>query len=198
MEKYSSGLVSESFWFIEFRKIIKLKHEGKSWDEIKDLCLTDNLLGISKEYRAKRNYGYLKNRIDALDTGLIEVFIHADLNTQKIINLIAIAKKNRLFFEFLYEVYREKVQMGAPELTESDINIFYKNKQSQDDDVSMWTDVTLRRLRSTYMNFLTDAGLLTVSSKEKKITPPILDITLENYLKDNGDNQMIKAITGVS
>ena len=198
MEKYSSGLVSESFWFIEFRKIIKLKHEGKTWDEIKDLCLTDNLLGISKEYRAKRNYGYLKNRIDALDTGLIEVFIHADLNTQKIINLIAIAKKNRLFFEFLYEVYREKVQMGAPELTESDINIFYKNKQSQDDDVSTWTDVTLRRLRSTYMNFLTDAGLLTVSGKEKRITPPILDITLENYLKDNGDNQMIKAITGVS
>ena len=198
MEKYSSGLVSESFWFIEFRKIIKLKHEGKTWDEIKDLCLTDNLLGISKEYRAKRNYGYLKNRIDALDAGLIEVFIHADLNTQKIINLIAIAKKNRLFFEFLYEVYREKVQMGAPELTESDINIFYKNKQSQDDDVSMWTDVTLRRLRSTYMNFLTDAGLLTVSGKEKKITPPILDITLENYLKDNGDNQMVKAITGVN
>ncbi|ADL05338.1 DUF1819 family protein [Lacrimispora saccharolytica] len=198
MEKYSSGLVSESFWFIEFRKIIKLKHEGKTWDEIKDLCLTDNLLGISKEYRAKRNYGYLKNRIDALDTGLIQVFIHADLNTQKIINLIAIAKKNRLFFEFLYEVYREKVQMGAPELTESDINIFYKNKQGQDDDVSTWTDVTLRRLRSTYMNFLTDAGLLTVSGKEKKITPPILDITLENYLKDNGDNQMIKAITGVS
>ena len=198
MEKYSSGLVSESFWFIEFRKIIKLKHEGKTWDEIKDLCLTGNLLGISKENRAKRNYGYLKNRIDALDTGLIQVFIHADLNTQKIINLIAIAKKNRLFFEFLYEVYREKVQMGAPELTESDINIFYKNKQGQDDDVSTWTDVTLRRLRSTYMNFLTDAGLLTVSGKEKKITPPILDITLENYLKDNGDNQMIKAITGVS
>lgn len=198
MEKYSSGLVSESFWFIEFRKIIKLKHEGKTWDEIKDLCLVENLLGISKEYRAKRNYGYLKNRIDVLDTGLIEVFIHADLNTQKIINLIAIAKKNRLFFEFLYEVYREKVQLGAPELTESDINIFYKNKQSQDDDVSTWTDVTLRRLRSTYMNFLTDAGLLTVSGKEKRITPPILDITLENYLKDNGDYQMIKAITGVS
>lgn len=198
MEKYSSGLVSESFWFIEFRKIIKLKYEGKTWDEIKDSCLVDNLLGISKEYRAKRNYGYLKTRIDALDSGLIEIFIQADLNTQKIINLIAIAKKNRLFFEFLYEVYREKVQMGAPELTESDINIFYKNKQSQDDDVSTWTDVTLRRLRSTYMNFLTDAGLLTVSSKEKRITPPILDITLENYLKDHGDNQMIKAITGVS
>ena len=64
--------------------------------------------------------------------------------------------------------------------------------------MSTWTDVTLRRLRSTYMNFLVDAGLLTISDKQKKITPPILDITLENFLKDTGEMQLIKAITGVS
>ena len=198
MEKYSSGLVSESFWFIEVKKIIKLRHDGKTWDDIKVLCLEDNLLGISKEYRAKRIFGYLKNRIEVIEDGLVEVFIHGDLNTQKIINIIAMAKRNRLFFEFLYEVYREKIQLGAIELKDSDINIFFKNKQDQDEDVSKWTDVTLRRLRSSYMNFLTDAGLLTISGKQKKITPPILDVTLENYLKDNGDSQMIKAITGVN
>lgn len=198
MEKYSSGLVAESFWFIEFKKIIKLRNDGNSWDDIRNLCLDENLLGISKEYRAKRIFGYLKNRIEVLEEGLIEVFIHADLNTQKIINLIAIAKKNRLFFEFLYEVYREKVILGAIELTDSDINIFFKNKQDQDEDMAKWTDVTLRRLRSTYMNFLTDAGLLTICDKQKKITPPILDVTLENYLKDTGAKQIIKAITGVS
>lgn len=198
MEKYSSGLVSESFWFIEFKKIIKLRHDGKTWDDIKVLCLEDNLLGISKEYRAKRIFGYLKNRIEVLEDGLVEIFIHGDLNTQKIINIIAMAKRNRLFFEFLYEVYREKVQLGAIELKDSDINIFFKNKQDQDEYVSKWTDVTLRRLRSSYRNFLTDAGLLTISGKQKIITPPILDVTLENYLKDNGESQMIKAITGVN
>jgi hypothetical protein len=153
MEKYSSGLVSESFWFIEFKKIIKLRNEGKSWDDIRDLCLNDNLLGISKEYRAKRIYGYLKNRVDVLDEDLINIFINADLTTQKVINIIAIAKKNKLFFEFLYELYREKVLLGAIVLTDSDISIFFKNKQEQDEDISKWTDVTLKRLSSTYMNF---------------------------------------------
>lgn len=196
MEKYSSGLVSESFWFIEFKKIIKLRNDGKSWDDIRDLCLNDNLLGISKEYRARRIYGYLKNRVDVIDEGLINIFTNADLTTQKIINIIAIAKKNRLFFEFLYEVYREKVLLGAIELTDSDINIFFKNKQEQDEDISKWTDVTLKRLRSTYMNFLTDAGFLTVIDKQRSITPPILEISLENYLKDNGEKQMLKAIRG--
>ncbi len=197
MEKYSSGLVSESFWFVEFKKIIKLRNDEKSWDDIKDLCLSDNLLGISKEYRAKRIYGYLKNRVDILDEGLINIFINSDLTTQKIINIIAIAKKNRLFFEFLYEVYREKVLFGAVELTDSDISIFFKNKQEQDEDISKWADVTLKRLSSIYMNFLTDAGFLTVIYKQRRITPPILDNTLENYLKDNGENQMLNAIRGL-
>lgn len=197
MEKYSSGLISESFWFVEFKKIIKLRNNGKTWDDIRELCLNENLLGISKEYRAKRIYGYLKNRVDVLDDGLISVFMIADISTQKIINIIAIAKKNRLFFEFLYEVYRDKVLLGAVELTENDINIFFKNKQEQEGDIGKWTDATLKRLSSTYMNFLTDAGFLTIIDKQRKITSPVLDTSLENYLNNSGEELMLKAIRGI-
>ncbi len=198
MQKYSSGLVAESFWFIEFKQFIKLKAYGKSWDEIKDLCLNDNLLGISKEYRIKRIFAYLKNRVEAIDCGLQELFLSSDIQTQKIITLIAIAKGNRLFKEFLYEEYREKSILGIEVLTASDINIFFNKKQEQSEDIANWTDVTLKRLRSSYMNFLTDAGLLTVVDGNRTITPPILDITLENYLKDKGEMDIVKAITGVS
>jgi len=198
MDKYSSGLVSESFWFIEFRKIVKLRNEGKSWEEVKKLCLNENLLGVSKEYRAKRIYGYLKNRIEALDEDIYGIFMNADLATQKIIVFIAAAKQNRLFYEFLYEVYREKVLLGVCELTDSDINVFFKNKQQQNEVIATWTEITLKRLRSTYMNFMTDAGLLIIMEKQKKITPPILDVNLERYLKNKGEMQMIKAVTGVS
>jgi hypothetical protein len=198
MEKYSSGLVSESFWFIECKKIIKLKYDGHSWDEIKAMCLEENLLGISKEYRAKRIFGYLKNRISTLNEKMMQFFLEGDLATQKIIILIAVAKQNRLFYEFLYEVYREKVILGSHDLNDSDINIFFKNKQDQNEDIASWTDTTLKRLRSTYMNFMADAGLLTVNGKKKEPTPPVLDIALEHYFKDKGEMLLIKAITGVS
>lgn len=196
--KYSSGLISESFWFIEFKKIVKLRYKNYSWKYIRELCLNENLLRISNEYRIKRVYGYLKKRVENIDYGLINIFMNSDLGTQKLINLISIAKKNRLFFEFLYEVYRENQILGIEELTNSDINIFYKNKQNQEGNMSKWTDVTLKSLRSTYMNFLTEAGLLVLNDKKRKITPPILDITLENYLKNKGEVQIVKAITGVS
>lgn len=198
MEKYSSGLVSESFWFVEFKQFIKLRVEGKSWDEIKELCLKDNLLGISKEYRAKRIFGYLKNRAQVLEEDLLDLFLISDLATQKIITLIAIAKGNKLFNEFLYEEYREKSILGIKELTASGINIFFNKKQDQSEDIANWTDVTLKRLRSSYMNFLTDAGLLTVVDGKRIITPPILDIALENYLKDKGEMYIAKAVMGVS
>ena len=56
--------------------------------------------------------------------------------------------------------------------------------------------MTLKRLTSTYMNCLTDAGFLIVIDKQTRIAPPILAISLENYLKDNGEKQMLKAIRG--
>ena len=198
MEKYSSGLVAESFWFTEVKAIIKLLNQGKSWDDIRTMCLEENLLGISKEYRAKRIYGYLKNRIQTLDEGLMEIFLTSDLSTQKLINIIAVSKQNKLFFEFLYEVYREKIQMGIKEFEDSDVTIFFKNKQNQNEEIAHWTDVTLKRLKSTYINFMTDAGLISIEGKEKKVTAPIMDITLERYLLSQSDSKYVNAITGVN
>lgn len=175
-EVYSSGLVSQSFWFIEMKKIIKLISEGRDEQEIKKMCIDENLFGAAKEYRAKRIYGYLWKRVKELDEGMIELFLNSDLQTQKLINFIAVLKVDRLFFEFVYEVYREKSILGALNIEDADVNIFFKNKEIQSEEVAKWTDVTKKRLRSAYMNFMLDANLLTIVEKEKNITPPIMDI----------------------
>ena len=197
-EKYSAGLISQSFWFVEMKKVVKLIDEGKSDEEIKNICINENLFGAAKEYRAKRIYGYIWNRAKKLDKTLIDLFVNSDLATQKIINLVAILRTDRLFFEFMFEVYREKNILGIPVIEESDVNIFFSNKEVQNDDIAQWTDVTKRRLRSVYFNYLTDANLLTIVNKQKTITPPILDIALERYLEACGDGAIVKAITGVN
>lgn len=196
-KKYSAGLISQSFWFIEMKKFIKLIANGESDEEIKRFCIEENLFGAAKEYRAKRIYGYIRNRAKKLDKTLIELFVNSDLGTQKIINLIAILKTDRLFFEFMYEVYREKIIIGIPAMETSDVNIFFKNKEIGDDYVEAWTDGTKKRLGSTYFNYLTDANLLTAYGKQRLITPPILDVALEHYLCASGDNAIVKALTGV-
>lgn len=194
---YSAGLMSQSFWFIEIKKVIKLISDGKSEDEIKKICIEENLFGAAKEYRAKRMYGYIWNRSKRLDNTLMKLFLDSDLATQKIINLIAILRSDRLFFEFVFEVYREKNIIGTQVLEDADANIFFKNKEIQSEDIAAWKDTTKRKLRQVYFNYLIDANLLTVVDKKKMITPPILDIALERYLEACGDSAIIKAITGV-
>ncbi len=197
-QKYSAGLISQSFWFVEMKKVVKLIYAGKSEEEIKELCIGENLFGAANEYRAKRIYGYIWSRVKKMDKPLIELFMTSDLSTKKIINLIAILRTDRLFFEFMFEVYREKNILGAMVLEDADVNIFFNAKEVQSEDIANWTDTTKKKLRSLYFNYLIDANLLFVEQKQKTITTPILDIALERYLESCGDDAIKRAILGVN
>ena len=197
MKEYSSGLVSQSFWYHEFKRFVNLLNNGVSETEIKRQCMEENLLGMSKEYRSQRVYGYIINRTRTMDSDFIKLFCNSDMETQKLINLITVLRTDKLFFEFIYEIYREKILLGDYTLTDKDLNVFINHKQNQNEEIALWKDVTLKRLKSSYFNFMTDANLLMITDKKKTITPPILDPALERYLKYNDEIPMLKAITGV-
>ena len=71
---YSAGLMSQSFWFLEFKKAVRLRQEGLDYDKKKKKCVEENLFGAAKEYRALRMAGYIITRIKAMDETLIELF----------------------------------------------------------------------------------------------------------------------------
>ncbi|MFR1371099.1 MAG: BrxA family protein [Eisenbergiella massiliensis] len=73
-----------------------------------------------------------------------------------------------------------------------------QKKEAQSDLIAGWKDSTKKHLRSCYLNFMTDANLLTVIDKKKTITPPILDIALERYLQSENEEVLVKALTGVN
>ena len=198
MEKYSAGLMSQSFWFIEFKKVLKLLSEGMSQSEVKAECIEQNLFGAVNSYRAKRVAGYLIKRATVLDAQEIGIFMGADLATQKLLNLIAILRSDRLFLEFLFEVYREKIILGIPIIEDSDASIFFRNKEIQSPEIESWKDTTKMKLRNCYFNYMAEANLLAVDGKTRRITPPILDTVLERHLEAKGDGVLIKAITGVN
>ena len=154
--------------------------------------------GAAKEYRALRMAGYIITRVKAMDDRMVELFCSSDLATQKLINLVTILRTDRLFFEFVYEIYREKVILGIGVMEDADVNVFFTRKEAQSDLIAGWKDSTKKHLRSCYLNFMADANLLTVIEKKKTITPPILDIALERYLQSVNEEVMVKALTGVN
>lgn len=199
-DKYNAGLMSQSFWFVEFKKIVLLYHNGTGYDEIKRQCIEENLFGAINPARGQRMCGYLLTRLRSMDERLVEIFVSADVSTQKIINLITIMNTNRLFFEFVYEVYRNKLIVGDSSLDLKDGNIFFAQKEAQNDDLASWKDSTKKKLRSVFLNLLTEADLVKWADDKKQkrtVNRVFVTMELESYLR-NTNMSMYKAIVGVN
>lgn len=196
-KEYSAGAVKMSFWFVEFRKVVHLLDEGKSMDEVKQLALNKNLFAAPTILRANQIFSTVSGRIKALDDSFIPVFMTGDLATQKLVALIAAMAYDTLFFDFVYEVIREKLMLGSNELKDSDVRVFFKDKQQQNEKVAAWTDATLVRLGRCYKTMLYEAGVIDKAKSARKIFRPILDPELTRWLEKNDMAIYIKALTGV-
>lgn len=196
-KEYSAGMVKLSFWFSEFRKVIQLLNSGKTLDEIKTMNLEENIFSAPTQARAIQIFNTVSTRVKGLDKSFYTLFDQSDISNQKIINLIAIMQSDSLFFDFVYEVYREKLIIGVDELADSDLGIFFKDKQLQSEKVAKWEDYTLKRLGNCYKTLLTEAGVIERATGNRKILKPILDRSLEECLIANGMELTLKALTGV-
>jgi hypothetical protein len=196
-KEYSAGAVKHSFWFSEFRKIIMLLLSGNSMDDIKVMNQNNNIFAAPTAARATQIYNTVSNRVRSLDSDFYPFFDGGELATQKIINLIAIMNTDTLFFDFVHDVYREKLILGDSELHDSDIRVFFKNKQMQDERVAMWKDYTLKRLGTCYKTFLVEAGVAKRDSDIVIITKPVLDPSLAGCLRKHGMEQFENALMGV-
>lgn len=195
--EYSAGAVKHSFWFMEFRKVVQLLSEGKTLDEIKKLNQEENIFGAPTVMRATQIFNTVSARIKKLDESFYPVFVTSEVSTQKLFNLVATMAYDTLFGEFVYEVIREKMIIGNDEFADSDIRVFFKNKQLQDEKVAEWTDATLKRLGACYKTLLYEAGMTDKGKECRKILKPILDPVMANWLKDHDMEIMVKALTGV-
>ena len=133
---YSAASVKTSFWFMEFRKVVGLLSEGNSLDEIKKINQNDNIFAAPTTLRSKQIFNTVSGRISMLDESFIEIFQSSDVATQKIFALVAAFAYDTLFFDFVYEVLREKMIIGSNTFTDSDIRFFFIDTQRQDEKVA--------------------------------------------------------------
>ena len=196
-KEYSAGAVKHSFWFMEFRKEVKLLDEGKSFEEIRELCKTENIFASATPERAAQTYNTVTARIKALGDSFYQIFLDGDIATQKLFTLSAMMAYDTLFFDFVYEVIREKMIIGSNEYTQSDLNIFFKDKQLQSEKMAGWTEATLRRLSRNYKTFLFEAGLTDKGKDIRKIYKPLLDPDMERWLINHDMEQIVRALSGV-
>lgn len=183
--EYSAGAVSKGFWFQEFKKYNELLNKGFTDKDIKIKQQKENMVMASSESYGKRIINEVSKRARALPDNLRSMFFDLSVGDQKILNILGIMLTDILFFEYMYEVYREKIIIGKLEFDNSDTRIFFKNKSEQSDKVANFTVQTKNRLTGTYRTYLKEANLLIEENSISILRKPILDVHLENEMRSD-------------
>ena len=102
-----------------------------------------------------------------------------------------------MFFEFIHEMYDEKLRIGETEITDRDLNVFFANKAMQSEVVAGWTDTAVKKLKQCFCRMMYEAGLLESSAKPRIMRRIHIDYRTEELLKMNGLEAYLNAVKGV-
>ena len=194
--EYSAGIVSKGFWFLEFKKYLELLKNGNNENEIKKMQDEENIFSAPSKDYGKRIISEINKRIKVLPKEIKELFFESDTGTQKVINLLSIMGTDKLFFEYVYNSYRNELLLGTKKYNPGIVMKFLKEKAEQNEEVAKFSEKTLKRMQGTYGNYLKEAGLLEEKNKEILYGKVYLDYELEKLLRENNMEIYIKTLKG--
>lgn len=197
MTDYKSTIKTRAFLFLELKKASAFYLQGLSIKEIKDLAVKENIFLYKTEGRIKEVASTVTERMQVLDRHLLLKITNGNLETGKQLALLAILKTDRLFFEFMQEVYREKYLLRDYIITDKDFSIFFLRKAEQNQKVASWKDYTHYKLKQVYKKILLEAGFVRKQKKNIEIIRPIVEQDIIGHIKNKGDAIYLQAMLGV-
>lgn len=197
MLQYTSILKSRPYLYLEFKKAVDLILQGFLIDDIKNKAIEENIFAVNTEARKKEIASTVSNRIKVLDGFLMDKIVNGSLQTSKQLALYSILKTDRLFFEFMTEVYKEKILLNDMNITDKDFNIFFRKKSEQSKKIAGWKDYTFYKLEQVYKRILSEAGFIKNSRNEVEVLSQIMEEEVILHLKNIGDVSYLEAMLGV-
>lgn len=191
--EYSSVLTGAGFMLYEVKQVAKLKQQGYSDKEIRYKVLEENIFQYEKLSSVKRAMPYILKRVDLLDELLMQLLIDEPYEVGKVINLYAIMKFDRLFFEFMQEVVAEKLNNNDYYLDKVDVNVFFAAKIEQSEFMAGWSDTTVAKLKQVFKKILLNAGLLK-DLKSNELNRLYIDERIKIHLNHLDDAKYLQAM----
>lgn len=191
--EYSSALTGAGFMLYEVKQIAKLKEAGFSDKDIRYKVLDENIFQYDKLSSVKRALPYILKRVDVLDGTLRKLLIEESFEVGKVINLYAIMKADRLFYEFMQEVVAEKLKKDNYYIDKVDVNFFFATKIEQSATISNWSDSTIAKLKQVFKKILLEVGILE-SLKTGELNRLIVDSQVSEHLQSIGEKNYVKVM----
>ena len=185
------AITAENFYLIEMRNTCKFILENKVEEDLKKLLKTNNILETVSESNFSKKFNTINKRLKSLTDNLKKQIVDTDLASARFINLYSILCNERFILEFLEEVVKEKYDNYDYYIKESDFSNYMETKSEQSKVIENWTAEGKRKMLVKVKNFLTEGGFLEKNKDGYKIIKPIVDLTVIDEIKKNGNKKIL-------
>lgn len=193
---YSSAIKKTPFKYTVSKKIAKLILNGLDRTEVFNKCFDENYIEIDSVERRREITNVVYERLVGLDKYLLSMFYNGDISTSKFILVYAIAKSDSLFFDFMFEVYRDALLSEKKYISIDDFNNFFRVKSESDPIVSKWGHFTFDQLSKGYRNILVESGLGHRVKRNIVVDKAMVHPDVEDHIKLIRDKEFLQALLG--
>ena len=176
---YSSYIKDMPFLLLEMRKAANLIMNGETPDAVVSLSVEKNIFQLDKERRRLKLAQRVAARLDAVSPSVVALIACGQDENARLGVFYTILKTDLLFYEFMRDIYSDRIHIGQIIISDSDIATFLSCKTSESEKMSAWTTDNLVRVKNTYKKILTEAGLAKVTGTGLSLTKPIMNDELK-------------------
>lgn len=195
---YRGSITREQWLLRETRVVAKLRAANPALDTaaIVSRAEQENLFQYPTEREVKSIARACDRRLTALSDdvpardALIALIANGTLDQAAQVNLYALARDNRIVWDFLFIVVR-KAKTRDPILSKYEIVSFLDDLRLQDSRAASWSEATMNKIRQVLVKSLESCGMY--DRKSARLAAPLLDRELELGIRINGDEVLLPA-----
>lgn len=196
MSKYRTALMNRPFMYIESKRIAEMMLQGKTEEERRYEAIELNAIQMPSLDRRKTSYKEISHRLSYLDDFLLEKFMNSDADTAKAILAYAVLQADQLYYEFMREIYLEKILLLQKDLAKKEVINFLYKKAEQSEVVDKWADNTKDRLAGGFIQMMRESGFIVSNHEEHQVKRTLINHNVREYLRKNGVKPIVEIMLG--
>ena len=192
--KYSSQIKDMGLLAKEMKIACQEYQQTHDLGVIVQKSISDNIFMVNTERRRKELAYKIISRVAALDDTIIKMIAESPYNTSSVLSLYALMKTDRLVFEFMNEVIKDKIELMNYRLTDIELNQFILYKSQQSELIANWKEPNKAKVKNSLRKILIDATIIRDLGSVYMIMPPILDKSIIDHINQIGDKKYLEAM----
>lgn len=162
---YSISFTTCSIRKTETLKLVALYNKQQDWNEVRRICLQENILQQRTQRSAKRLYRELASRLKCLNTEELDLLHSGAERDQDLLLWLATCRRYDFIYDFAVEVLRELVLNLQMIIQPYHFDSFWISKSIQDEDLEGVADTTKKKARQVLFKMLHEVGLVDTENR---------------------------------